>query len=134
MGKESRIFATYDEAKKYEAFGYEAVQIFQNGVLTTREGSRECYRALCNYEAEYEAALSEFTKLVKPVKHKTNMFKVIILFICLIVPGIIYLYKGKKKEKEYTQKLEEYQKKYDQFLNKINDVYQRSKNLALMSK
>jgi hypothetical protein len=84
-----------------KVFGWKVQEEIEEGkgkhkekyVLMTRDKNARNYLTLVNLEKEYYTAKGRIKEYKEP-----NEMVVMLLFVCLIIPGIVYLSK-KKKEK-----------------------------------
>ena len=143
MSRESKILqAGIWGAEKtvyhYECFGWELIQIADQKLVFSRETQDDVYPQLVAYESEYNTCANEKRKMNKPNPPLRpaafNLILCIILFICLIVPGVLYVLNYKKEKESYEARYAQYGKDLAHYNTRTAELTERMANLLLLSR
>ena len=136
MSRESKIFSVRnkkdvgDRVKEYESFGWELLSINGLDVSLSRETQNSVYSDLVKYEYQYEELREELEALQRPIPYKSFDFGLFLLCtLAFIVPGILYIVFYYQKKNKYIEKLNVYEQKNQELLNKIKKVCDDSRNV-----
>lgn len=143
MSKESRIFSptvwgAQDTITHYESFGWELLSINGNQITMSRETQNPVYPELVKFQAKYEDLALQLANLRAPACPEplppVNFKFAIIGFICLIVPGAIYVAYKVNKKKEFDAAMQEYREKYAAYQATRQQLLEKMKATAADSR
>ena len=124
MSKESKIFSpttwgVQETISHYESFGWELLSINGNQIVMARETQNPVYSQLVKFQDLYEQLDAKYKSMVPPMPPKplnpVNYKGAIIAFLCLIIPGVLYVAYRINKKNQYNMELADYNIALDKY-------------------
>jgi hypothetical protein len=145
MSRESKIITSFpfgDETtiKHHESFGWELLSFSGKQAIMTRETQNPVYDQLVIYEEKYYNLVEAYKTVPlpnapkKPKKFDFSIF--FILFLCLIIPSVVYVVikilqnrKYKKQKGIYESQMDYYHERRNKILSMIKETVANSRTL-----